>query len=109
MEDLNSWLSDGKPEKKTKFINQRLKVGEEYIGIYKGVEKAVGRYGNTLHYIFYGDDGDEIFDCKNPKIAAIFMVIPFDSRVNITRVVKNRRETFEVKKLSSPEDEKFEI
>ncbi|MFY9401981.1 MAG: hypothetical protein WAQ07_01020 [Candidatus Omnitrophota bacterium] len=107
MEDLSKWLNEGKPQKKTKFINQILKVGEKETYIYQAVRKAEGKFGKTLHYIFNSLDGELIFDSKNPKHAEIFKSITFGSRVSIKKVFKDGRTQYEVKYLNSAEDEVF--
>jgi hypothetical protein len=107
MGELDAWLTENKPKRKSKFINQWLKVGEEFIGIYEAVRKTSNNYGRTVHYIFYGEDYEQIFDNHNPKIAAIFVCIPFQSRVSIKKVLKDGIPQFEVKLLNTLEDEKI--
>jgi len=109
MEDLSNWLSEGMPQKKTKFINQLLKVGEEKTFIYKAVRKAMGKFGKTIHYLFYSPNGELIFDSKNPKHAEIFQCIPFESRVSIKKVFKDGRTIYEIKYLNSIEDEDLRL
>ena len=108
MEDLSLWLNDGKPPKKTRFINKLLNVGEERVYIYQAVRKSEGKFGKTLHYIFASPSGGElIFDSKNPKHAEQFKLIRFGSRVSIKKSMKDGRIQYEVKYLNSAEDESF--
>ena len=89
-----SWL--GSRKKESKFINKRLGVGEEYVGIYTGVLPTTNDYGNTFHYLFKGDRGEEVFDSKNPMIAEKFSSIPFNSKVKIKKFSKDGRTLYDV-------------
>lgn len=105
MKNLTSWL-DNDWHRKSKFINQRLNGGEEFIGIYKAANKAKNNYGKTIHYIFDDGSGEcPIFDSHNPKIAEILGSIPFESRVSIKKVPKEGRFFFNVKLLNTLSDE----
>lgn len=105
MKDLTSWLNDGKPKKQSKFLNHRLRVGEEFIGIYRAANKAENTFGKTIHYLLTDHSGDAIFDSNNPKIAEIFAYIPFESRVSIKKVPKNGKFFYDVKLLNTLKDE----
>lgn len=80
-------------------------VGEEFIGIYKALNQAKNDYGKTIHYVLADESGEVIFDSNNPKIAAIFAYIPFESRVSIKKVPKNGKFFYDVKLLNTLKDE----
>ncbi len=105
MTDLTNWVNDGNSQRQSKFLNQRLRAGEEFRGIYKAANKAKNNFGKTVHYILACESGELIFDSHNPKIADIFGSIPFDSRVSITKVVRNGKFFYDVKFLNTLQDE----
>ena len=92
--ELISWL--GKPERKSKFVNKYLSVGEEFIGIYTGALPTTNSYGKTVHYLFLAGDREMIFDNKNPVIAEKFVAIPFNSKVKIRKFSKDGRILYDV-------------
>jgi hypothetical protein len=104
MKNLVSWLDDGQ-HKKSKFLNTRLRAGEEFVGIYKAANKAKNNYGKTIHYILAGESGEVIFDSCNPKIADVFTSTPFGSRLSIKKVSKNGNIFYDVKLLNTLQDE----
>lgn len=105
MKDLVGWLSNGKSQRQSKFLNQRLRAGEEFIGIYKAANKAKNNFGKTIYYILADESGEVIFDSHNPKIAEIFGSISFESRVSIKKVPKDSRFFFDIKLLNTLQDE----
>ena len=109
MENLVGHLEEGRPERQSKFLNSKLSVGKEFIGIYKAARKTENSYGRTIHYIldgiFEGEDREWVLDSKNIKVAEIFYSIKFDSRVSIKKVSRDGRIYYDVRLLNNIEDE----
>ncbi len=105
MKDYMSWLNEDKRKRQSKFLNQRLKVNEEYIGIYRAAKKAKNNYGNTFHYYLINASGGIIFDNNSTRIAKIFSITPWESRVFIKKIMKNEKIIYEVKPLNTVKDE----
>jgi hypothetical protein len=103
--ELAGWLNEGKPQKHSKFLNQRLRVGEEFIGIFKAANQAQNNFGKTIFYILENESGEVIFDSHNPKIAEFFSYIPFESRISIKKIFKNGKFFYDVKLLNTLQDE----
>ena len=106
MKDLSGWLNEGNQKKQSRFINHRLGIGEEIVGIYKGARRAKNKFGRTFHYLFYNEPQEDlIFDSNNPKIAESFSCIPPRSRMSIKKVPQNGGFFYRVKLLNTLRDE----
>jgi len=102
--DALAWLSDGKPKSKSKFLNQRLEVGDEYVGKYTGARRATNNYGKTMYYIFYDNGTESIFDSKDILIAQVFASTPVNSTMLVKKVFKDDRIRYEVKPVDTDSD-----
>jgi hypothetical protein len=96
-DDLVGWLGSNKGKSRSKYINHRLSVNEEFIGIYDGARATTNNYSKTVNYIFRTDKGQElIFDSRNPKILETFKSIPFGSKVSIRKLLREGRHIYSV-------------
>jgi hypothetical protein len=110
MKDYEIWLNDGEPAKnQSKFINQRLKIDDEIIGILVGMRNTTNNFGKTIHYILSTKEGELIFDSKSKKYANFFFSINLQSRVGIKKVIKNGRQQYEARLINTPEDELYSL
>lgn len=99
MNEVFAWLDDGRPKRKSKFINHLLDMGQEFVGTYVEMRTAENSYGRTVHCVFYDGKEESIFDTKNKEHLAKFDGLPSGSKVKIKKLSEDGCMRYEVMPL----------